>query len=255
MDPALTLIEALQSLPSEAVCILSFLVVSASLFLTARFFGKSGLLIYSVLALLVGNIQVLKGISVSFWDTPIAMGTTIFSATFVISDILTQVYGKKDAFRAVLLGFWSTFLVAILMTLALGVRPLGVPVTHPDFHFDAAHEAMMVLFAPAPRLLLASLTAYLVSQALDITLFDWLKRTTPLPLVLRAAVTTALAFFVDNTVFSLLAWRLFSPTPVPWDSLFYSYIMGTYFVRVGVSILFLPLIASVCKTLSKRRLP
>lgn len=253
MDPALSLIEALQSLPTEVVCVFSFLAVSLSLFFTARVFGKTGLHVYSVLALLIGNIQVLKGLSLSFWETPIAMGTTIFSATFVISDILTQVYGKKEAFRAVLLGFWATFLVAILMTLALGVRPLGVIATHPDFHFDAAHEAMMVLFAPAPRLLAASMLAYMISQALDITLFDWLKRRTPFPLFLRAALTTALAFFVDNTVFSLLAWRVFSPTPVPWDSLFYSYIMGTYFVRIGVSVLFLPLISSVCKTLSKRR--
>ena len=255
MDPALSLIDALQTLPTELVCVFSFLAVSLSLFFTAKVFGKTGLHVYSVLALLMGNIQVLKGLSLSFWETPIAMGTTIFSATFVISDILTQVFGKKEAFRAVLLGFWATFLVAILMTLALGVRPLGVDPSHADYHFDAAHGAMMVLFAPAPRLLAASMLAYVISQALDITLFDWLKRSTPLPLPMRAAVTTAIAFFVDNTVFSLLAWRLFAPSPVPWESLFYSYIMGTYFVRIGVSVLFLPLISSVCKTLSRRRVP
>ncbi|MBA4749251.1 MAG: queuosine precursor transporter [Alphaproteobacteria bacterium] len=247
-DP-LHLIRFLHTWPTEAVLSLTFITCCLSLYGFARFFGKSGLYVYGILALVVGNIQVLKGVLFSFSQTPIALGTLVFSSTFVASDILTECYGKKAALKGVWLGFGAMLLVTILMLLTLGIHPLDVPPTHADYHFLEAHRAMEVLFLPAPRLLLASLTAYLCSQCLDITIFAGLKTSRTNALWARATFSTALAFLVDNALFSVLAWVVLSPTPVSWDSLLWTYILGTYWIRLLVGLLFLPLLSLICRQL------
>lgn len=245
------LIFFLHTLPPELVLFFTFITTALSLFFSARFFGKTGLYLYSVLALLIGNIQVLKGVQLSLWENPVALGTIVFSSTFVVSDVLTECYGRRAALKSVGLGFGACLVFTVLMILTLGVHPLEIAPPHPDYHFVQAHHAMEILFLPAPRLLLASLIAYVCSQVLDILIFERLKRFASSSLLGRSSLSTATAFLLDNIIFSVLAWVAFSPTPVSWESLIWTYILGTYALRLLVSVLFLPLVSTICRFLKE----
>jgi len=74
---------------------LIFCLCSILLFL--KLFGETGMYIYTVIAVIGANIQVLKIVNFPFFSNPIALGTILFASTFLTTDILTEYYGVKFA--------------------------------------------------------------------------------------------------------------------------------------------------------------
>lgn len=224
----------LQSLSGEVVAIYSFGGSLVSILLLFRFFSLEGLLAYNIIATIVGNIQVLKVANFGFSPEPVALGTVTFATVFFASDIITEHYGKEAAKRNVWLCFFSQIIVMVLMILSLGHEPLPQ---------DVAHQAMEVLFVPSPRLVVASLTAFVISLLLEITIFNALSRWTKMRhLWLRTSVSTIVAAFLDNIIFSVLAWVVLSPQPVSTRSLVFTYILGAYVARLLIALLATPLL-------------
>ena len=89
-----------------------------------KIFGEIGLYIYSVIAIIVANIQVLKLVKFSFFSEPIALGTVLFASTFLCTDILAEHYGSKKARLNVLIGFAGFLFMTLLMLFTLGFKPL-----------------------------------------------------------------------------------------------------------------------------------
>jgi hypothetical protein len=58
---------------------------------------------------------------------------------------------------------------------------------------------------------------------------------------LRSFVSTSISAFVDNLVFSYLAWVLLSPDPVTFKTLVFTYILGSYLARLIASVLGVPI--------------
>jgi len=82
-----------------------------------------------------------------------------------------------------------------------------------------------------------------LSQFLDISVFDWIGRMTQRRwLWLRTNVATLLSGLVDNILFSAFAWIILNPKPIGLYSLLFTYILGTYFARILVSLLSTPVI-------------
>lgn len=230
----------LQQLAPEWISVATFIVCMASILMLLRGFGRSGLYIYTVVAMMVGNLQALKAGSFAMMDQPVALGTIVFASTFLVSDILTEHYGMAVARRCVWLGFCSALLLNILMILTLGVAPLEGG-GEAALTFNNAHDAMMRLFLPAPAIFIASLTAYLFSQRIDILVFQRLKTaTTGRFLWLRTGAATLLATLLDNVIFSTLAWVILAPTPVDAQTLIWTYIIGTYVFRLASSLFQIP---------------
>ncbi|MCD6056040.1 MAG: hypothetical protein K0R12_1002 [Gammaproteobacteria bacterium] len=247
-----SLITFLNSFTPEFPALLLFFFSSLMILTMTRFFGKTGLYVYGALAIVIGNIQVLKGTHFLFWENPVALGTLIFSSTFVVTDTLTECFGSSAARRAVGLGFMASLFVTVSMLLTLGTKPLDIAITDPDFHFVTAHNAMMVLFTPSAAILTASLSAYLLSQLLDILIFQKLRQSSgKRGLWFRTSVATSIAFLIDNTVFSVLAWKVFSANPVSWHSLIWTYILGTYILRIITLIAYIPIVYATCKIIRK----
>ncbi len=232
----INLVSLFQSLPSEVIGGLTFLICSLVILMAFRYFGALGLLVYNAIAIIVGNLQVLKAGEFSFLNYPIALGTVVFSSSFLVSDILTEYYGKKVAQTSIKLSFFASLLLTILMLLALGIKPIEI--MNKDYiPFNKAHEAMAVLFLPIPTILVASLSAYLVSQYSDVYIFQFFKNLTQgKALWLRSSLAFLISASIDNVVFSTLAWVILSAHPVSSDTLIFNYILGTYIVRLIVSI-------------------
>ena len=229
------LIAFLQTWPSEGVILLMLLSCGVVLSLMARIFGALGLMIYITLAVIIANLQVHVATYFSFFHEPIALGTVVFSSTFIGTSVLTECYGRVQAQKAVWLSFVGVIILMIFMMITLGFKPA------PDF--AQAHQAIQDLFVPIPALVTASLIAYVVGQYNDIWIFSLLSNLTRGKLLwLRSFVSPLVGAFIDNLVFSVLAWMVFSPHPLPWNTVFFTYILGTYILRIGMAFVSVPYI-------------
>jgi len=226
------LIDLMQTLSAESISLLVFLGCVVAILFLFRTFGVTGLYMYNVVVVIAANIQVLKMTTFWFSPEPVALGTVTFATTYLVSDILTEHYGKAVARKGVWLSFAAHILMTSLMILTLGYSGAAG---------DKAHEAMATLFVPSPRILLAGLSAYVVSQFCDIYIFEWVGQMTQRRwLWLRTNVATLLSGLVDNIIFSVLAWVILNPKPISFYSLIFTYILGTYLARGLVTFLSTP---------------
>lgn len=238
------LINTLNTWPPEVDVGFELLTCLLALAGLLRWYGKAGLYCFVTVLLIVGNIQVLKGAEFVFPPHPIALGTMLFGIISISFDIITEYYGKSAALKGVQLSFFILTLFTLLMFLTVGLRPLDPKTLAPDELFlYTNHEHIRALFLPLPGILIASLSAYLASQYVDVIIFYLLKKVTRERWIsLRSFLSTAISALVDNFLFSLLAWKILSPTPVSWSTLFSVYVLGAYPLRLLCSFCFSPLV-------------
>ncbi len=238
------IILALNQLPPEVVSLGMFLLCGISVLLLLRYLGLQGLYMYVVVAAICSNIQVLKATKFAFYPDPIALGTILFTSTYMCTDIISEHFGAIHARRAVWLSFTAMLLTATVMIITLGWQPVQLDITGEGFRrFKDAHDAMAVLFTPAPAIFFASITAFLISQHNDIWIFQLIRRLSgDRYLWLRSSVSTMVSSLIDNIIFSTLAWFILAPSPVDFRTLVFTYILGTYAIRVVVAVLNTPFV-------------
>lgn len=233
-----TFINFLEGWPSELVLIILLINSLVLLCLAVKLFQKEGLYVYSILCVLCANIQVLKCSHFSlFQKEPIALGTLVFCFGVIAIQILTEYYGKKDATKCIWLGFGAMFMFTSILLVTIGFKP-SLPLDN--------HLHMKALFTPFPGFFIASLVAYLLSQYIDIWLFLFLKKLfMGKGLLARSFLSSAFSGFIDNGIFSILAFWVFGD--IPFQKVWYSYIWGTYPQRLVMILLSSMFIKSVVK--------
>ncbi|MDD9303338.1 MAG: queuosine precursor transporter [Desulfobacter sp.] len=177
---------------------LAMLAVNFGFILIAyRFFGRMGLYAWVPLAAVVANIQVIK--LVELFGITATLGNIVYASSFLVTDILSEIYGKKEAQKAVYLGLFSLVAMTVLMNLALYFTPAAD---------DFAQKSLETIFGFMPRIAGASLLAYLFSQTHDVWAYDfWRNRFPALKFLwLRNNASTMVSQLVDSTVFTLLAF-------------------------------------------------
>jgi len=172
--------------------VVSFLMVT----LSYRLFGKTGLYTWTAVGVILANIQVMKTVKVFGMVT--ALGNVVYSSLFLVTDILNENYTKKDAQKAVWIGFFVLISTTILMQLTIQFIP---------DESDFLSEHITAIFSLLPRITFASLTAYLISQNHDVWFFAKLKKKHKKRLLwLRNNSSTITSQLLDNTVFTLIAF-------------------------------------------------
>ena len=246
------MVSLFHQLPEEVVWLVQIPLCYGTLLIFLRTLGASGIFLFNGLAIVLANLQVLKAVSLSPFDNPIALGTVAFSTTFLGTDILSEYFDKKTAQKAVLAGFLGLLFSTILMTLTIGMKP---PVEKTSSWFIENHFHLEAIFKPAPTLFFSGMIAYWISQWFDIILFNKLKsKFSGRFLWLRNNVSTALSALIDNTIFSLLAWVVLANKPLSWHTVVFSYILGTYGIRLFLAIIDTPFIyfAQFCISQTKK---
>jgi len=238
------IIATLQAGPPEFVWLLMLLVAFGAIVVMGRLFGEAGLVAYVVIAIIGANIQVLKVVQFGVFGYPLALGTVLFASSFLATDILTEHYGRRAAQRAVLIGFFALALWTVIMILTLGFAPLTPEQAGTEWAWALGVQgAMETLFTPVTAFFVAGMAAYLLSQFHDVWLYSLLKRLTRgRHLWLRNNASTWISAFIDTVVFSVLAWVVFAPEPIGVEALVFTYILGTYWLRVIVALLDTPFI-------------
>ncbi len=260
MDTILTpLIQYLQSLPAELISLILLIACIVSILLLLKYFGEQGLYIYTIVAVLASNIQVLQGVQFAFSAEPVAMGTILFSTTYLCSDILTEHFGNHTAKQGVWYCFIAQLLMTLFMVIAVGHPPitaegLGVQVNGIE-QMTMAEKAIAFLFTPSPRLLFASLLAFAISQFSDIAIFQAFgKLTKQKYLWFRTLGSTLCSALIDTVLFSLLAWVILAPEPVGFRTLIFTYILGTLLARAIVALISTPIMYISYRFLPRRAL-
>jgi len=212
---------------NETLWILFALVDLCMVLAVYRFFGRVGLFGLMVFNLLLCNIQVLK--TVELFGLTTTLGNVLYASVFLATDLLSEFYGKKEAQKGVLLGFVTLLMMVGYMQIALLFQPAGD---------DFAQPHLQALFGFMPRIALASMCAYLISQMHDVWAFHAIKeRTGGKHLWLRNNASTMVSQFLDSAIFCTIAfWGLF-PVNVFWEIM-----LSTYIIKVAVAALDTPFI-------------
>ena len=197
-----------------------------------KFFGYVGLYVYSTIAVIAGNIQVLKTVDFFYSPEPVALGTLLFASTFLCTDILSEHYGKEKAQKNILISFIGFLIMTILMLFTIGFKPSSI---------DWSQESLSNVFTPMTRFFIASMVAYLASQFFDVWIYNFIKKLTSAKyLWLRNNLSTVLSSLIDNIVFSILAWIILNPEPETIYNVIMIYILGTYILRIFIALIDTP---------------
>ncbi|TDI79042.1 MAG: VUT family protein [Bacteroidetes bacterium] len=165
-----------------------------------------------ITALVVSNLIFQKFF---YWDFfgiytfKISVGILPYPITFLITDIVSEVYGKKKANRMVTVGIFASFFSLLIVLLADAAPAMA--------ESPINDELFTKVFGATAVAVFASMTAYLLAQYFDIKIFHFWKRVTKgKHLWLRNNFSTFLSQFVDTfTVLFLLcsfgkiSWNLF----------------------------------------------
>lgn len=204
---------------------IGLLVASFAMVIVAyKLFGKTGLYVWTAVGVILANIQVMK--TVELFGLVTALGNVVYSSLFLVTDIMNENHSKDDARKAV----WIGFFVLISMTLIMQFTLYFIP-----DESDLLSPHITAIFSFMPRIALASLTAYLISQLHDVWFFVVLKnKFGPQRLWFRNNVSTITSQLIDNTIFTLIAFvGIFS-----W----------TIIVQIFITSLILKVVVAICDT-------
>lgn len=216
---------------NELLLVLSVALCFGGLLVMFRMFGKTGVFAWTVLETITANIEVLM--LVKAFGMEMTLGNTLFASSFLATDILSELYGKKEADKGVWLGIASTLLFIIISL----TWQLYIPSEN-----DISAPQIRAVFAVTPRVMCASLIAYFASEFFDVWLYHriWNATTNRCNnstrfLWLRNNVATLSAQLVNTVVFTLLAfWGMYTA------GTFVSIIVSTYAIYVITSFLDTP---------------
>jgi len=171
----------------------------------------------------------------------VSVGILPYPITFLITDLISEIFGKKKANQIVTTGILASFFSMGIILLA-NFAP-AIPNSPVD---DVIFGKV---FALSPIAVLASMLAYLFAQYVDIAIYHfWKKLTHGKHLWLRNNFSTFLSQFIDTfTVVGLLC--LFKV--LPWD-MFYGLVISGFLFKVLIAFLDTPLLYFFVYLLRKR---
>ena len=154
-----------------------------------------------LLALFIGSLVAANLIGLKIADFVIfeaSVGILAFPITFLITDIVEEVHGKKKAQEFVFLGALTLIFILVLTAIAVGL---------PYAERSLVKEEYDEIFGTTLRIVIASVIAFILSQAHDVWAFNfWKQRTKGKYLWLRNNLSTMVSSFFDTTIFMFIAF-------------------------------------------------
>ncbi len=140
---------------------------------------------------------------IQLWFVTASVGIFMYPVTFLITDIVEEVFGKEKVKGFVCAGFVSVILAMLYVIVSVNLPPA------PRYPHN---EAFLKVFNPSIRIMLASMTAFILSQFHDIWAFNfWKEKTSGRFLWLRNNASTVISQLIDTTIFMFIAFYMATP--------------------------------------------
>ena len=199
-----------------------------------------------VSCLLLGDV--IGGKTISTPLGPISVGIIPFPVTFLLTDVVNDFYGRRGARFLTLLGFAMACLAYVVLQASTALH------VDPSTYFTQAEFAK--IFGGSAQLFVASMIAYLISQLLDIQVFQfWKALTESRHLWLRATGSTLLSQIVDTVTINVIFWSwtaaadassfLGVMTPEDRWAWIWKKIGREYLIKVVVAVLLTPVVYAI----------
>ncbi len=184
--------------------------------------------------LLGSKITVFFGISVS-------VGIFAYPISFLITDIITEVFGKHKAKNFVLAGFLSLILIMALTYVSIKL---------PAANRYTYNNEYKIIFNASLRMIVASMVAFILAQLHDVWMFHKLKEKTHGKFLwLRNNISTIISQLIDTTLFMFIAF--YAITPKFTASFIFALIIPYWLFKIAFAILDTPLVYLGVKWLKK----
>lgn len=192
---------------------------------------KTHILLGLFVGLLVG-MNLLGGKITSLFGVSVSVGIFMVPLTFLITDIVEEVHGKKLAQHFVISGVVVLVLILLYTALFVVLEP------HQRYGFN---EEYKTIFGGSLRIIIASLVAFVLSQTHDVWAFSfWKKKTKGKALWLRNNLSTIVSQFIDTFVFMMIAFYHMSDKFTFWFII--QLIIPYYLFKIAFALLDTPFI-------------
>ena len=172
-----------------------------------------------------------------YWDFfglyifEISVGILPYPITFLITDLISEVYGKRKANQIVTMGIFASLFSLLIISVAGAV---------PATNWSPVDDALFSkVFGATALAVFASMMAYVAAQYIDIQIYHFWKRITKAKhLWLRNNFSTIFSQFIDTSVVLLL---LCSFGKIKWE-LFSGLLLGGVLYKILIAVLDTPLL-------------
>jgi uncharacterized integral membrane protein (TIGR00697 family) len=177
---------------------------------------------------LVANVTASKPVSLGPVVVPSAV--FIYTLTFTLIDLINERLGKARARQVVYSTLGANLILAAYCRLAIAL---------PAAPFYSGSSAFASVLGSTPRIVFASLTAYLVSSLMDTQIFAWWRENVGGARWLRVLISNTFSTAVDTVIFISIAFVGLAPV--------FDLMRGQYAVKMAVTAVSLPLIYAIRK--------
>jgi hypothetical protein len=200
--------------------------------------------LYVLFALYVGSIygaNLLGGklMPIGFGSRGLTVSIIMLPFLFLVTDVVGEVYGRKEARRFVNIGFFSAVLLLFWQLFSISVPSFSPS----EWYSSTYYPAYSTVFGLSLTFTIASLVAYMVSNHIDVTIYQAMRKVSPKRLIwLRNNVSTAVGQLIDATLWYLIAFspQLFGGA-IPLDAMVFNMILPYWFARLVLGVFHTPL--------------
>lgn len=168
--------------------------------------------------LIISNLMATKLIMVCGLVLPAAV--IVYPFCFMCGDVLTEVWGFKNAKKIIWLGFLMNLLLIICTN-------IGIYLPYPDFW--QGQENYKFIFGAIPRITIASFIGYIFGELINSYSLEWIKKFTGQKLLfIRTIGSSIIGQIFDTGLFITIAFYGTMP-----NNILITMIVTQYFVKVG----------------------
>ncbi len=220
---------------NEILLVFSLTFTYGSVLLAYKYLGKSGLYVWTAIATIIANIEVM--LLIQAFGIEQTLGNILFASTFLVTDILAENEGKASAKKAVCFGILANLVFIVVSRTWL----MYIPSAN-----DWASPAMRDIFANVPRIMIVGIVVYALSQVFDVWLYDkiW-KITTKVfnnserGLWIRNNVSTLISQAINIVLFTFGAFYGLENYDIP---IIWTLILSSYLVYLVTSVCDTPIV-------------
>ena len=180
-----------------------------------------------ITCILISNVVASR--TFEFFGFQLPSSTILFPISFIVGDVLTELYGFKNSLKVFLLGFICNIFMVIIFTI---INILQSPDTL------KTAEAFKIVLSYTPRVLVGSLTGFLLGNVINSALMVLLKNLTKQRFLwARTILSTIVGEIIDTFCFIFIAFVGILPLKTMLLSIFI-----TSFVKIIYEIIFTPIV-------------